>query len=299
VSQRQIGADLVRLGDQCQDSTVAVRQLTRMEPTVDGTRSLLARLQQTEKELEFGVRSLDAIRGLGQDLAEVRRDLANVSQTTDRIDTLVGELEVGAVRTIGTTQGAMQRLQDLEHLAYEQEALLPTLERSLVSFLTLLRTLEAYDGEVMSADRSLRELLDDQQQVVSLLRRVEGALQALEGLSPDERNATMVAQPPASDRDRSDDSAASDSLVPEQRTAITATSASSSGAAEIEPFAAGDFFSSDFESTRPQVTRSISSRLPFDAHSCEETDSEALSTVPAIGTPRTGSLSSRRAVQQR
>ena len=184
VSHRQIGAELVRLSDDCRDTTVAVRQLTRLEPTVDGTRSLLARLQQTEKELGAGVRSLDGIRDLGQNLASARRDLAALRSAHRELVATLETIEAESVRTLGHAQGASVRLQELGQVVNLQESTLPSIERSIGSLLSVLRLLQEHDGSMAEGDVAVRRLLEDRQRVETLLAQLDRTLHLVETNSP-------------------------------------------------------------------------------------------------------------------
>lgn len=333
VSQSQIGSELVRLTDQCQDSTVAVRQLTRLEPSVDGTRSLLARLQQTELELDAGVQSLEGIRDLGQDLAEVRRDLTSVNQSTEQIGNVAGEIELNALRALDTTHATSVRMQELEHLTFEQQTHLPAVEQTLLTFLGLLRQLDEQQGTMQNAGSSIRSMLESQERLSSLIREVESALNTIQKFEPglaeriDQAQQTLVSTEAFVNQADRVQQQLLDAQQDQQRAArnlhellgvaeLLAASPSelpssphhdstsqipdSRHLIPATPASNGQIQEIDDRSTS-ETTIPITSRLIFESSNCESADDCDSLNVGTIrsNTSHTSSLSSRRNYQQR
>ena len=182
IAQRQVGDELVRLTDACNDSRRSMQRLTDMKPTIDGTRSLLAELKQTERELDAGVQSLGGIRNLGFDLAEVRRQIGNTHQTVRQLDQLVDDLEVQSTHALTIAQEPLQRLQTIDILLQQHADLVPQLEANLASLLQLSRTLQQEGGNAIEAESSLQTLISHQNRLIGLLSQLDTELGEIDGL---------------------------------------------------------------------------------------------------------------------
>ena len=181
-AQRQVGQELVRLTDACLDSHESVQRLTAMKPTIDGTRSLLAELKQTERELDAGVQSLGGIRNLGFDLAEVRRQIGTSHQTVKQLDTMVDDLNTQSSHVLLMAQNPLQQLQTIDILLQQQSDLVPQLQTNLYSLLELSRTLQQEGGNALAAQESMQLLLSNQNRLIGVLNQIDKELSQIDQL---------------------------------------------------------------------------------------------------------------------
>lgn len=182
VYQRQVGNELVRLTDACMDSQQSMQRLTAMKPAIDGTRSLLAELRQTERELDAGVQSLGGIRNLGFDLAEVRRGIGSAHQTVQKIDEQLESIDSLSEQAMASSQASMQRLQYIEQLVSQHAILLPELESNVATLVEMARMLQQHGAEAIQAEVTVHQLIANQKRLIVLLNQLDESLRGIEGL---------------------------------------------------------------------------------------------------------------------